>query len=246
MKAEGWLKGKVGLEMYAMRPNRAVSDRFQAAFEAAGANVIDGSPILREVRWVKSPAEMECLKEAARIANVGLNRAREVLRPGVTELEVQGEVTCALAKAGGEMQAQLMPVLSGKKSLATHALATRRKMQAGETVALDVCGVRKRYHINAARTFSLGEPADDVKDVTYRAAAVMDVVRDCLRPNLPVRELNEKVKAHYDREDLWSSRGWIGGYEMGNRFPERLGRQLRLRPAGREERRPRVRTRHCG
>ena len=219
LKAEGWLNGKVGLEMYAMRPNRAVSDRFQAAFESAGADVIDGSLILREARWVKSPAEMACLKEAARIASVGLNRAREVLRPGVTELEVQGEVTCALAKAGGEMQAQLMPVLSGKKSLATHALATRRKMQAGETVALDVCGVHKRYHINAARTFSLGEPADDVKDVTDRAAAVMDVVRDCLRPNLPVRELNEKVKAHYDREDLWTRRGWIGGYEMGIAFP---------------------------
>ena len=219
LKAEGWLKGNLGLEMHAMRPNRAVSDRFQSAFEGAGAKVIDGSAILREVRWVKSLAEMECLKESARIATVGLKRAAEVLRPGVTELEVQGEVTCAMAREGGEMQAQLMPVLSGKKSLATHAMATRRKMQAGETVAIDVCGVFKRYHINAARTFSLGEPAADVKDVTDRASAVMAVVRDCLRPNLPIRELNEKVKAHYDREDLWSSRGWIGGYEMGISFP---------------------------
>ena len=218
LKAEGWLKGNLGLEMYAMRPNRGVSDRFQAAFEEAGADVIDGSAILREVRWVKSPAEMACLTESARIATIGLQRAAEVLRPGVTELEVQGEITLALAKAGGELQAQMMPVLSGKKSLATHALATRRKMQVGETVALDVCGVHKRYHINAARTFSLGEPAADVKDVTDRAAAVMDVVRDCLRTNLPVRELNEKVKAHYDKEDLWTSRGWIGGYEMGIAF----------------------------
>ncbi|MBT7648533.1 MAG: aminopeptidase P family protein [Rhodospirillaceae bacterium] len=218
LKAEGWLKGNLGLEMYAMRPNRGVSDRFQAAFEEAGADVIDGSAILREVRWVKSPAEMACLTESARIATIGLQRAAEVLRPGVTELEVQGEITLALAKAGGELQAQMMPVLSGKKSLATHALATRRKMQVGETVALDVCGVHKRYHINAARTFSLGEPAADVKDVTDRAAAGMDVVRDCLRTNLPVRELNEKVKAHYDKEDLWTSRGWIGGYEMGIAF----------------------------
>ncbi len=219
LKAEGWLKGNVGLEMYAMRPNRAVSDRFQAAFEAAGAKVIDGSAILRDVRWVKSPAEMEMLKESARLATIGLKRAMEVLRPGVMELEVQGEVNLAMAKAGGEMQAQIMPVLSGKKSFATHGYTTRRKMQAGETVCIDVCGVHNRYHINGARTFSLGEPAKDVKDVTDRAAAVMDIVRDCLRPNLPVRELNEKVKAHYDKEELWTSRGWIGGYEMGIGFP---------------------------
>ena len=48
LKAEGWLKGNVGLEFWAGRPNRAVSERFQAAFEAAGARVVDGSAILRE------------------------------------------------------------------------------------------------------------------------------------------------------------------------------------------------------
>ncbi len=219
LKAEGWLKGNIGLEMHAMRPNRAVSDKFQAAFEAAGAKVIDGSMILREVRWVKSDAEMAVLKESARIATIGLKRAREVLRPGVMELEVQGEITLAMAKAGGEIQAQPMPVISGSKSLATHAYTTRRKIQAGDIVCIDVCGVHNRYHMNAARTFSIGEPAADVKDVTDRAAAVMDVVKACLRPNLPVRELNEKVKAHYDRQNLWTSRGWIGGYEMGIGFP---------------------------
>ena len=31
-------------------------------------------------------------------------------------------------------------------------------------------------------------------------------------------ELNEKVKAHYEAEGLWTSRGWIGGYEMGIGF----------------------------
>jgi Xaa-Pro aminopeptidase len=219
LKAEGWLNGNIGLEMHAMRPNRAVSDRFQAAFETAGATVIDGSRILREVRWVKSDAEMAVLRESARIATIGLKRACEVLRPGVMELEVQGEITLAMAKAGGEIQAQPMPVISGRKSLATHAYTTRRRIKAGDIVCIDVCGVHNRYHVNAARTFSIGEPAKDVKDVTDRAAAVMDVVRSCLRPNLPVRELNALVKAHYDREDLWTSRGWIGGYEMGIGFP---------------------------
>ena len=218
LEAEGWLRGTVGLEMHAMRPNRAVSDRFQAAFEAAGAMVADGSAILRDVRWVKSPAELACLKESCRIAAVGLKRAGEVLRPGVTELEVQGEVLCAMARAGGELQSMMMPVLSGGKSNAAHAIATRRRMRSGETVTIDVAGVHKRYHMNCARTFSLGEPAADVRDIADRSAAVMDVVRDCLRPGLPVRELNEKVKAYYESQDLWQRRGWIGGYEMGIGF----------------------------
>ncbi|WP_169738509.1 M24 family metallopeptidase [Afifella pfennigii] len=219
LKDEGWLGGNIGLEFWSHRPNRAVSERFQAAFEAAGADVIDGSDILREVRWVKSPAEVACLLEAARIADIGQRRAREVLRAGVSELEVYGEIVRAMAAAGGENPGITMPVLSGDKANCTHALASRRKMAHGEIVTVDVCGVYNRYHINQARTYSIGEPAADTAEACRKAAGSMEVVRQMLRPNLPVRELNEALLAYYQEVGLWDRRGWIGGYEMGIAFP---------------------------
>ena len=224
LKAEGWLKGTLGLEFWAGRPNRAVSDCFQAAFETAGARIVDGSAIVREVRWKKSAAEMACLDEAARIAVAGLECAREVICPGASELEVQGEVLRALTAAGGEMPAMMLPVLSGAKANALHAVATRRRMQAGELVVIDVAGVHKRYHVNAARAFSLGEPSPEVRECAARAAGVMDRVGECLRPGLPVRELNEVTRRHYEETGLWESRGWVGGYEMGIAFyPDWVG-----------------------
>ena len=224
LKAEGWLGGTLGLEFQAGRPNRAVSDRFQAAFEAAGARVVDGSAIVREVRWKKSTDEMACLHEAARIAVAGLERAQEVIRPGASELEVQGEVVRALSAAGGEMPAMMIPVLSGAKTNACHAVATRRRMQAGDLVFIDVAGVHKRYHVNAARVFSLGEPRPETRDCAARAIGVMDRVRECLRPNLPVREINEVTRNYYREQGLWESRCWVGGYEMGIAFyPDWVG-----------------------
>ena len=74
------------------------------------------------------------------------------------------------------------------------------------------------FSIDAARTFSLGEPADDIKQTATTAAGVMDIVRDCLRPNLPVAELNQRVMDYYHQHQLWQCRGWIGGYEMGIAF----------------------------
>ena len=179
LKAEGWLKGNVGLEFWAGRPNRAVSERFQAAFEAAGARVVDGSAILREVRWKKSAAEMACLHEGARIAVAGLERAREVIRPGVSELEVQGEVVQALTATGGEMPAMMIPVLSGAKTNACHAVATRRRMQAGELVVLDVAGVHKRYHVNAARGVLRRDRDPPVRRRKRGARHRADPVRAC-------------------------------------------------------------------
>ena len=218
LKSEGWLKGTMGLEYWAMRPNYVVQEIYRAAFESAGARVVDGSEIIRGVRWVKSAAEMACMQEAARIARAGLQATINIIQTGMTELEVQGEILRALTAAGGEMPAMMLPVVSGKKSNATHAVATRKKLQKGETLFIDLCGVHKRYHINAARTFSLGEPAEDIKTRASTAASVMDVVRDCIRPNLPVAEFNRRVMEFYQQKNLWDSRGWIGGYEMGIAF----------------------------
>lgn len=57
LKEEGWLGGRVGLEMWSYRPNRAVSEMFQALLEVEGCTVIDGTDVVREVRALKSPQE---------------------------------------------------------------------------------------------------------------------------------------------------------------------------------------------
>jgi Xaa-Pro dipeptidase len=219
LDAAGWLRGTVGLELWSYRPNRPLSERFQALVEARGGRVVDGTDIVRDVRWVKSPAEWQCLEQAARIADCGIAAARAVIAPGVTELEVYGEIVRAMSAAGGENPAITMPVLSGSKTNAAHALATRRRMQPGEIVTIDVCGVVKRYHANAARTFVLGEPAADVREAARLAAGSIDVVRSLLRPALAARDLGDTLVRYYRDCGLWSSRGWIGGYEMGIAFP---------------------------
>ena len=219
LRREGWLNGTVGMEFWSYRPNRPISHRLEDAFVAAGAQVVDGTQLLREVRHLKSAAELECLREAARIANIGMAAARATLGAGVSELEVYGEMVRAMARAGGENPGITMPVLSGTKTNALHGLATRRRMQHGEIVLVDLSGVFKRYHINVARTFSLGEPSAEVRAITTRAAMSMELIRSTLRPGLPVSEFNRTVVDYFRREGLWERRGWVGGYEMGIAFP---------------------------
>ncbi len=219
LKSEGWLSGNVGLEYWSHRPNRAVSERFQKNFEQAGVTVIDGSDVLRDVRWIKSKAEIECLERAAAITDIGLKAARDTIQPGVTELKVYGAMVQAMAAAGGENPGITMPVLSGKKANCGHALASTRKIQAGEIVFVDVCGVYKRYHMNAARTFSLGEPQPDVVDIANRVKEAAALLKATIRPNLPVKELNQTMLDYYQTHELWDRRGWLGGYEMGIAFP---------------------------
>jgi len=219
LQAEGWLARTVGLELWSYRPNPAVSAQFRAAFEAAGCQVVDGTDIVREVRSIKSPQELAYIETAMRLADIGMRAAIEHLRPGMTELEVYAEIVAAMARAGGENPSITLPVLSGPKTMAPHALASRKQIMPGEIVIIDVCGVYNRYHGNLARTFSMGEPHPDVAQVVALSAGVYDALTSILRPYLPVRELNQFVQRYYEDAGIWASRRWIGGYELGIAFP---------------------------
>jgi len=219
LKAEGWLDGNVGMELHSYRPNPSISARFRSAFETAGSAVTDGSDILREVRWIKSPQEIAYLEHAARITDIGLKAARNAIQPGVTELDVYGEIIHAMSKAGGENPAITLPVLSGAKANTGHSLSSRKVIMAGEQVNVDVCGVYWRYHANAARSFYVGEPPKDVIDYHNKSSGVFDVIADLIRPGLSVGELVSRIREYYDEVGIWSDAGWVGGYELGIGFP---------------------------
>ena len=101
-------------------------------------------------------------RRAGRLCDIGLAAARDAIAPGVTELEVYGEIIRAMAAAGGENPGITLPVLSGQRANSGHALAGRKTILHGEQVNVDVCGVYNRYHCNAARSFYVGEPPQDV------------------------------------------------------------------------------------
>ena len=220
LKSKGWLSsGTVGMEFHSYRPNPAISKRFCDAFVSSGMKVTDGSDILRDIRWVKSAAEMACMERAAEITDIGLQAAKNAIRAGVTELDVYGEIIDAMSKAGGENPGITLPVNSGLKANCGHSLASRKVIQAGEQVNVDVSGVFNRYHGNAGRAFHVGEPAKDVIEYHRLSAGVFDVIADIMRPNLPVAELVSATRAYYDEVGIWSDAGWVGGYELGLAFP---------------------------
>ncbi|UCE90723.1 MAG: aminopeptidase P family protein [Methanobacteriota archaeon] len=220
LKKERWIPCKVALEMRSYRPNRVVSEMFQARLESAGCDVVDGTDMVSECRSVKSPKELEYVARAATIADVGIQAARDAMSPGVTELQVYGAIVKAMADAGGENPGITLPVVSGAKSACFHALASRKKIRDGEIVVVDVCGVYNRYHANLARTFSIGEPDPAVADIVRRSAAGFDRLADLIEPGMAVDALNREMKAYYEGAGLDDGlRWWVGGYELGIAFP---------------------------
>ncbi|MCF8070483.1 MAG: Xaa-Pro peptidase family protein [Desulfobacterales bacterium] len=219
LESEGWLKGTVGIEMYSHRPNRLDSEAFQKTLEAKGAKIVDGSDITLSVRKLKSPAEIECAREAARIGDIGFKAALNVIKPGVSELDVFAEIMYAMLKAGGDIPAIQLPVVAGKKNACFHALSSKREIKPGDLVNIDICGVYKKYHSDVTRMVSMGTPDPEVAEYIGHVTGALDIAKGILKPNLPVSEFLDVMTKYYKSNGLWENQWWIGGYELGISFP---------------------------
>ena len=219
LDAEGWIGATVGMELYSYRPNPADSAHLRALFEERSAAVVDGSDIVAGARKLKSDAEIEVVREAARIGDIGLKAGIETVRAGVTELDVYAEIVYAMAKAGGENPAITLPVVSGKKSACFHALSSRKRIEPGDIVNIDVCGVYRRYHSDVCRTVSVGEPDPQVAAYIGHVTGALGVAASLLRPGLPVAAFLDEMQRFYDERGLLENQWWIGGYELGISFP---------------------------
>jgi Xaa-Pro aminopeptidase len=218
LKAEGWLTGTFGIEKWSCVPNRATSEIVEAALTSQGCEVVDASLVTRGVRKLKSPAEIELMRRAAVICDTGLRALQAALRPGLTELEAWETMVHAMVDAGGEPAALQENVWVGTDHL-VHALSSRRPIAAGDIIGSDPCGVVDRYHANAARVFSVGEPPPEAVELMGLLAQGAALFQESAGPGVSVAEVQRTLRSFYRDTGVWERRGWLGGYELGIGFP---------------------------
>jgi Xaa-Pro dipeptidase len=219
LAGEGWLKGTVGIEKWSSVPNRATSEIIDAGFTSRGCEVVDASLVTRGVRKLKSPAEIAVMRRAAEVCDAGLRALQAMLAPGVTELEAWEALMHAMVEAGGGEPAAIQEnVWIGSEQL-VHALSSRRKVAAGDIVGCDPCGVVDRYHANAARVLSVGEPDPAAVELMGLLAEGAALFQESAGPGVSVAEVQRKLRSYYREAGLWDLRGWLGGYELGLSFP---------------------------
>jgi Xaa-Pro dipeptidase len=218
LKSMGWLDGTIGRERRSAVPDQAVANAMEDALRASGCRVSDASDLVDGLRHIKSAAEIAYVEEGVRICDIGLRAAGEVMAPGVTELEVWGEMIRAMAAAGGE-PAGIHEMVSGSPLLLYHAISSRRKLREGDTVLLDPCGVVNRYHGNVSRCFYLGTPPRGLVELLRLGGEGYRVFCDAAGDGVEVDRVGTAIESFFREVDIWDLVWFCGGYELGIAFP---------------------------
>lgn len=185
------------------------------------------SPEILQQRMIKDQEEIDLIRNACAIMQAGHDRVLEVLRPGMTELELAAEIEYAHRRAGheGAIAMRLFdflmvngPVASGENLYRTTGWAntitgvglspaitagpSRRVLLPGDIVILDIPVFHHGYHCDESRTYVLGEPRPGTRALHDSLRQIVDSVLSQLRPGVGCAALFDTACRCADRLGL--------------------------------------------
>lgn len=179
----------------------------------AGSSIDDISADVKRLRAVKSAWEIACVRAAAAQADAAFARVREMLAPGVTELDLSVEVESLVRRLGHDGHVRLRKpgswlhilYVSAGESAATPSCfdgpvgsaglhpwssgAGRRALREGETVMVDIVTNHLGYHADDARVFAIGDPSAEVLAAHEWCRAAMRDLESRLVPGAAFRDV---------------------------------------------------------
>jgi Xaa-Pro dipeptidase len=185
----------------------AVMQRFKKGLGECA--VKDATPLIRNVRAVKSDYEINIMKDAALIVDKVCKRVPEVLREGMTDLELSAELEFTARKAGHQGMVRMRGfnselfyghVFSGADSaVPTYSDtplggvglnpsfpqgASYKTIRRNEPITVDFVGVFDGYVVDQARIFSLGALPEKLSRAYADMAIIQEYARQIARPGV--------------------------------------------------------------
>ncbi|TDA95803.1 M24 family metallopeptidase [Halomonas marinisediminis] len=208
----------IGLDLYGAGLRLGVIRELQARLGAERFRD-DGGALLDAIRLVKTPAELDCLRESARITAAGLAAAEAMIAPGVTDSEVAAEGSRALLAAGSEFMSLQPIVTTGRRISVIHVNHKRNVIERDDPVFLEFGSAFQRYTAPMMRTAVAGRASAEMQALRDLCRALFESLIAEMRPG---RTFDDAARAaetllvpHADR--LFFS--GVFGYAVGAQFP---------------------------
>jgi Xaa-Pro dipeptidase len=178
----------------------------------------DGSAILPPLRLVKSPAELDAIRAAARYAEAGIVAGVQACRKDADENAVAAAMLAAAVAAGSEAMAMEPLVSSGPRSGLPHMTWRRRRLEPGDAVFLELAGSHARYHAALMRSVWIGPPPAEAQRMMDCALHALEAALAAIRPGRVCAEPHEAAERVIDAAGYGDAFRKRIGYSMGVAF----------------------------
>ena len=212
--------GRIGVEKMTLPP--IVRNWFDD--QMPGCRLEDISPLLNQMRMIKSPEEIEVMKQAGKIAAAMMAAAQGALLEGAPEYEAALAVINAgtrqaatfLTDKGWEafispMIHNLQILQSGRDTSMVHRRASVKPFEKGDPVYFCFCNMAqfKQYKLGFDRMFFINEISDEAINVQQTAIDAQQAAIAAIRPGVSAESIAQAAN------EIYLSKGYETGYRTG-------------------------------
>jgi Xaa-Pro dipeptidase len=179
----------------------------------------DGSDVVRLLRLVKSPAELEYVRRAGRLADEALAIANRRTVPGARVGAIYGEMLQPILAADGDPSASRWPMGSGREALLVRYHTGHGTVGRRDQVTFEFASAYRHYHTALMHVVVTGK-------VDRRQQAMFDACRDaleaCRAALRPGRTVGDVFDTHARVLTRAGQKGRFlnaCGYTMGAMYP---------------------------
>lgn len=156
----------------------------------------DLDPEVWKLRRCKDADELQMIRKAVACTEAMYRRAREIICPGISELDVFNQLHAAAVIEAGE---SLTALGNDFQCGSPGGPARNRSARDGELYILDLGPAYRGYYADNCRTISVnGQPTDEQFRAWSAIVNVLQMVEQTVRPGVSCRDLFHTAKAMLD------------------------------------------------
>ncbi|MFW6075424.1 MAG: M24 family metallopeptidase [Chloroflexota bacterium] len=197
--------------------------------EVLDAPVIEAPELVDNPRLVKSPTEIELIRESCVWGNYAHRLLQEYMAVGRTEIETSlmatSEATSAMLKALGRAYAshgrglRNVPVsasfIAGANTSLPHGLRNEAGLLPGDAIITGAAANVGGYKSELERTMVVGEPSEEFRTWFNAMLEIQDAAFSAFRPGRTCAEVEADVVAAFEERDMSQFQRHHTGHGIG-------------------------------
>lgn len=186
-----------------------------------GLEVTDGVEIAQEARVIKSRDEISCMQWAIAVAELGINKMKEALRPGISELQLWALLNYTNLANNGDWHDGRM-LASGPRINPWLQEASPRLVESGDLVGFDTDMVGPfGYFADISRTFHCGpaKPTRRQKELYQLALQEIEHNLKLIRPGVTLSDFQREALVLPEEYHANAYTCLIHGVGMADEYP---------------------------
>ncbi len=171
------------------------------------------NPLLDEMRWVKTPYEIELIRKSSEIGAEGVKEAMKGTRPGMYEYEIEAVARYVYTSRGARGDAFRPIVASGPNTMTLHYSANNRQMKDGDVVYIDYGADYEYYTSDITRTWPVSGRFTPEQEKMYRCILeARDAVIAGMKPGVTIKQLQDVAGEVYKKHGFEKQFQAVGRY----------------------------------